>query len=62
MFVITTRLTLASALGPFGVYLLTFTLPGALIHYLASLELNLPLDQKLHLLSQAHENFQIHLM
>ena len=27
------RLTLASVLGPFGVYLLTFNLPGALTHY-----------------------------
>ena len=29
---------LASTLGPFGVYLLTFNLPGSLMHYLGSLE------------------------
>ena len=28
-----TRLALASVLGPFGVHLLTFTIPGALMHY-----------------------------
>ena len=33
-----TRLELASALGPFEVHLLSFTLPGALMHYLGSLE------------------------
>ena len=29
---------LTSVLGPFGVYLLKFTLPGTFMHYLASLE------------------------